>query len=253
MCLAPCFAGCTDAEYAGEIARVAQFLESRGAASIDDVTRDREQASAELDFERAAGLHRRLEKIASVQRALPELARSLDPMNAVVLQRAAEEQTIAIFVVRGGRIADPFFVRFGELASQPRSVEQMLRDLLEPKRTTEDANADAVHLANGTSSPGAVAADAGQNDANDANPVQQPERAVAGVASAAPAVAADKATLVQTEDQLSLLGRWFYAKPREGEIFFEEKQPAGWPYRRILRACSRVLAPPDTNGRSSSS
>ncbi len=46
------------------------------------------------------------------------------------------------------------------------------------------------------------------------------------------------------EDHIALLARWFYANPREGEIFFQETRPAGWPYRRILRACRRLLAPP---------
>ena len=46
------------------------------------------------------------------------------------------------------------------------------------------------------------------------------------------------------EDHIALLARWFYANPREGEIFFQETRPAGWPYRRILRACRRLLTPP---------
>jgi hypothetical protein len=42
---------------------------------------------------------------------------------------------------------------------------------------------------------------------------------------------------------LWLVARWFYSNPRTGEIFFREKND--WPYRRILRACSRLLAPPE--------
>ena len=41
-------------------------------------------------------------------------------------------------------------------------------------------------------------------------------------------------------EHLWLVARWYYSNPREGEIFFREKD---WPYRRILRACSRLLAP----------
>jgi hypothetical protein len=41
-------------------------------------------------------------------------------------------------------------------------------------------------------------------------------------------------------EHLWLLARWYFSNPREGEIFFREKD---WPYRRILRACSRLLAP----------
>jgi len=89
-----------------------------------------------------------------------------------------------VFAVRGGRLAEPHFLRFAEIASQPRSAEQIFRDYLE-----------------------------------------SPARADNGDLS----------------EDLSLVGRWFYSNPREGEIFFREKD---WPYRRILRACSRLLAPP---------
>ena len=41
-------------------------------------------------------------------------------------------------------------------------------------------------------------------------------------------------------EHLFLLARWYYSNPRDGEIFFHEKD---WPYRRILRACSRLLNP----------
>jgi hypothetical protein len=41
-------------------------------------------------------------------------------------------------------------------------------------------------------------------------------------------------------DHLALLARWYYSKPRTGEVFFRE---ADWPYRRLIRACARLLAP----------
>jgi hypothetical protein len=101
----------------------------------------------------------------------------------VILQRASEEQTIGVYPVRGGRLAEPFFLRFAEIASQPRSAEQIFREQFE---------------------------------------------------SDSPATNADLG------EHLWLLARWYYSNPREGEIFFREKD---WPYRRILRACSRLLAP----------
>jgi excinuclease ABC subunit C len=42
-------------------------------------------------------------------------------------------------------------------------------------------------------------------------------------------------------EHLWLLSRWFYSSPREGEIFFRGD---AWPYRRMMRACGRLLAPP---------
>ena len=52
-------------------------------------------------------------------------------LHAIVLVRAATENAIALFTVRGGEIADPFVLRFDELAGQPRSAEQILREIVE--------------------------------------------------------------------------------------------------------------------------
>jgi hypothetical protein len=52
----------------------------------------------------------------------------------------------------------------------------------------------------------------------------------------------------ELSEHLALIARWSYSNPRDGEIFFREKD---WPYRKILRACSRLLNPktaePPTN------
>jgi excinuclease UvrABC nuclease subunit len=217
MCLAPCFAGCTKEDYDVEVGRVVAFLGTGGASLTAELEREREAASEALDFERASAVHRRIEKAAEALRGLPDLARRLEDLNAVVLQRAAEENAVAFFIIRGGRIDEPRILRFGQLASEPRSVEQIIREWLE-------APADAASQ------------------------------------SAKPA--ASQQGLRELEDQLSLLNRWYRKKPRLGEIFFREatarssgaaasqneasaRRNSEWPYRRILRACSRLLAPPE--------
>src|SRR6202047_2750843 len=88
MCLAPCFAGCTKEDYDVEVGRVVAFLSSGGSSLTAEFEREREEASAALDFERAAAVHRRIEKAGEVLRGLPELARQLEDLNAVILQRA---------------------------------------------------------------------------------------------------------------------------------------------------------------------
>jgi excinuclease ABC subunit C len=191
MCLAPCFGGCTKEEYDGEVHRLVQFLETSGGSLRAALETEREKASEELDFERAAALHKRMEKLDDVLRSEPELARRIQNLDGVILQRAAEEQAIAVFGFHGGRLAEPFFLRFAEIASQPRSAEEILRERLE-----------------------------------------------SGVAEQGPSVQASFAE--DLGDHLGLVARWFYSKPREGEILFREKD---WPYRKILRACSRLLAP----------
>ncbi|HXN30077.1 MAG TPA: hypothetical protein VN902_23365, partial [Candidatus Acidoferrales bacterium] len=97
MCLAPCFAGCTQEEYDVEIGRVLESLETTGTALTESLAQERAAASDELDFERAAALHKRLDKVTAVLRGLPDLARRIEELDLVILQRSAETQTIAVF------------------------------------------------------------------------------------------------------------------------------------------------------------
>jgi hypothetical protein len=151
-------------------------------------------------------------------RSLPELARRIEDLDAVILQRAAEEKTIAVFPVRAGLIAEPVFLRFLELSSQPRSVESILRRALEPEGSVTERR-----------------------------PWREPSH-VQGHAEAAPPDPDSRARYglreapAELPEHLMLVARWFYSKPREGEILFRDGE---WPYRRILRACSRLLAPPE--------
>jgi excinuclease ABC subunit C len=197
MCLAPCFAGCTKEEYDAEVQRLVQFLDTNGNSLRAAIEADRERASTDLDFERAAQLHKRIEKLDAALRFRPELARRIADLDAVILQRAAEEQSIGVFGVHGGRLAEPFFLRFGEIASQPRSAEHIFKDYLEGNAPT----------------------------------AQSAERPIA---------TSTTATREELTEHLALISRWFYSNPRAGEIFFREKD---WPYRKILRACSRLLNP----------
>jgi excinuclease ABC subunit C len=192
MCLAPCFAGCTKEEYDVEVGRLVQFLDSSGASLRDSFSKERELASEQLDFEKAAAIHKKLEKLDDVLRGQPELARRIQDLDAVILQRTTGEHCVGLFALRGGRLAEPFWLRFAD-TGKPASAEETVRDYLE------------------------------------------------GVMNAAPASAPNlRQSASDLAEHLSLLSRWFFSNPREGEIFFRGKD---WPYRRILRGCSRLLAP----------
>jgi excinuclease ABC subunit C len=230
MCLAPCFAGCTKEEYDVETGRVLATLATSGEALTQELERDRESASEALDFERAAAVHKRLEKASAALRGLPEVARRIDELDGVILQRAAEDKSIIVFPVLAGILAEPIFLRFGELSSEPRSVEAILKQGLErPSGTCEpklkdEAQQLVVGAPTGELHPSSSAAWRSEYGLRDA-PAQRSEH-------------------------LAILARWFYSKPRDGEIFFRE---GAWPYRRILRACGRLLAPPSTNTSAQSS
>ncbi len=193
MCIAPCFGGCTKEEYEAEVAVTAEALASQGASLLSKIERERESASEATDFERAASLHKRLEKVSGVFRGLPEIIHRVDALSAVIVQRDRRERTVALFPVVNGIFAEPFSVSFRDL-SQPQSMEEILREQFQQLQTAEDGSTDEVEKR-------------------------------------------DSST--QREEHLSIVARWFYSKPRAGEILFRD---AEWPYRRILRACARVLA-----------
>jgi excinuclease ABC subunit C len=226
MCLAPCFAGCTKEDYDVEVSRVVEALASAGESLTEQLEHEREGASEALDFERASALHKRIEKVSDNLRGMPEIARRIDNLNAVILQRAAEDKTVIVFPVLAGLLREPILLRFAELASEPRSVEAILRAALDAQPTaTESRRAE----------PNANSESANSEPASETEPgnvIKQVRRKEYGLRAAPP----------ELPEHLSLVARWFYSKPRDGEIFFRESD---WPYRRILRACSRLLAPPE--------
>jgi excinuclease ABC subunit C len=71
MCLAPCFKGCTDEEYHTEVARVQAYLDTGGESFQCEISTARDQASGDMEFENAAALHARIEKLNSVLSQLP--------------------------------------------------------------------------------------------------------------------------------------------------------------------------------------
>lgn len=141
MCLAPCFAGCSKEEYDAEVVVTSETLQSRGASLISAIGRERESASEATDFEHAASLHKRLEKVSDVFRNLPEIIHRADGLNAVILQRDRRERTVALFPVVNGIFREPFSLSFHELG-QPQSVEEILRQQFHELQPVGSARAD---------------------------------------------------------------------------------------------------------------
>jgi excinuclease UvrABC nuclease subunit len=107
MCLAPCFKGCTDDDYRTEVARVQSYLDTGGQSLVREFEHQRDDASANLDFEAAAALHARLEKLKPVLGQLPEIVHRLDALHAVVVQPSTVKDSVAFFRVDAGRMAGP--------------------------------------------------------------------------------------------------------------------------------------------------
>jgi excinuclease UvrABC nuclease subunit len=131
MCLAPCFAGCTDSEYQGEVQRVVEFLDTQGKSLQRSLEAERAQASERLEFEQASKIHHRIEKLDEVLRLRCDLVRNLRDLHAVMVLPGAEAKSVVFFRVTGGEIRGPSALSLDENVSNPVPLDRQLHDLLE--------------------------------------------------------------------------------------------------------------------------
>lgn len=154
MCLAPCFKGCTDEEYKGEVTRVRNYLDSRGQSLVREMAAEREGAAQNLAFEEAAAVHARIEKLKPLLSGLPEIVGRIDLLAALIVQPASSENgeanSVALFRVQQGRIEGPqnFLIQPPE-HTKSQSMESRVEACLALARAAEPASATETmeHLA----------------------------------------------------------------------------------------------------------
>jgi len=153
MCLAPCFKGCTDEEYRGEVERFRDFLDSGGRSLQNELARQRDEASANLEFEQAQAIHAKMEKLAPVLQQWTEAIHRVDTMRAVIVQPSAEPETVALFLLEHATIRGPVHLQLqlksAEHAAKPQSMESRIQDALAPlyEEQTNTAQQIMEHLA----------------------------------------------------------------------------------------------------------
>lgn len=131
MCLAPCFKGCSDTEYHEEVERVVEFLATEGQSLERSVKADRGQASDQLDFERAAQLHRKIKKIHDALALKPEPVRNVNDLHAVLVLPGSQHKTVSFFLMRSGKLLEPGSMDLGENVSSPLSLDERFRLLFD--------------------------------------------------------------------------------------------------------------------------
>ena len=137
MCLAPCFKGCSDEEYAGEVKRVQTYFDSGGESLLREFSAEREAASADLKFEEAAAIHARVEKLKPILSQLPEIAQRLDRFSALMIQPSHVTGCVAFFRVDVGKLSGPitFSIQPADRAKS-QSMEARVQDALQSMTPT---------------------------------------------------------------------------------------------------------------------
>ena len=255
MCLAPCYKGCTDEHYGEEAAAVESFLATRGDSRLVVLRTERDQASANLEFESAAAIHAQVQRVEAVHALAPELVRPLSQLRAVILQASAHPDEVAVFLFENARLRGPAaFSTVGmriqneqsgstSLFAHPMAMEPI------PEAPGIRGQGSGISLDRPEEPipeetlPAALSAGIA---ASDAAPVKIPRgvleaRMEAALAELAEPSATGSATLRQ--GHLALLKRWYYRSEarRTGEIYFPDAE-GHWPTKAMLRGVGRVAA-----------
>jgi len=230
MCLAPCYKGCADERYSAESSAVEQFLATRGESRLVPLRTQRDQASANLEFESAATLHAQIQRVESIRALAPELVRPLSQLRAVILQPSAHPDEVSVFLFEDGRLNGPAaYSTIGMRIQNEASGSSSL--FAQPMAIEAVPEIPAPEAAAALTSP---------------IPAKVPRsllesRLDSVLASLIPPKDPPSATCRQ--GHLALLKRWYYRPEirRSGEICFPDAE-GSWPMKSILRSIGRVAA-----------
>ncbi len=226
-CIEPCKQACTAEQYAAETAAVKAFFDTRGESMLAQIADDRDRASEEMEFERAATLHEQHQKVKAAAALAAEIVQPIPKLRVVIVQKAAptegHEDEAAVFLLQGACIAGP--ERLSTLG---------VRAVKEQTSVGSSLFAQPLML---------------QAVPIEGEPVDQadsPEDRAKAALERLEAQGAPGADTALLSDHLSLFRRWYYRpeKQRAGEAFLPNPD-ANWPVRRILRGAARqVLGDP---------
>jgi excinuclease UvrABC nuclease subunit len=129
---------------------VKSYFDSGGESLAREISAQRDEASGNLEFENAAALHARLDKLTPVLAQLPEIVRRVDQLGGLMVQRSADEQCVCLFQIQAGIICHPvaFPIRAAE-HTKSQSMESRIEAVLSTiPRSAASSSLEAMeHLA----------------------------------------------------------------------------------------------------------
>ncbi|MDQ2712488.1 MAG: hypothetical protein M3Y24_09720 [Acidobacteriota bacterium] len=136
QCLRPCQAAVTATEYGSEALRVRDFLESNGRSAIAALSSARNRACEETEFEQAAQMHKRLERMKATAALRERIVTEVHEFNGVALTRALQEGRFVLWPMLEGNWQEPVTLDFLTNELQTKSLDTEIRELLAAKLQT---------------------------------------------------------------------------------------------------------------------
>ncbi|MGC2656457.1 MAG: hypothetical protein WA324_00660 [Bryobacteraceae bacterium] len=131
LCMRPCQFAVSREEYWTESQRVAEFLATNGRGAVTALTMARERASEEMDFEQAAQLHKRMERMTVVAGLRNDVVADARRFRGVALTRSASERTLNLWLMFDGFWQGRIELPFPEEQERTKSLDREIREKLE--------------------------------------------------------------------------------------------------------------------------
>ena len=130
-CVAPCTGAASKEDYAKVIGQVVMFMDGETSTVTDDLKTNMEQASEDLEFERAAVLRDRIkavEKVAEEQRITVD-ANPISDMDVIAMAQGNNESWVEVFFIRRGKLIgrDHFFMEGTQDDSEELVLGQFIK------------------------------------------------------------------------------------------------------------------------------
>lgn len=142
QCVRPCQCAVTLEEYAAEFGRVSDFLKSNGKATLSSLTAARASASENMEFERAAQIHKRMEQVKTAAAARDEVVAELGSLHGIAITRGPSSSEVRLWPMLEGHWQEPITIDVSAQQAQPRSMDADLKERLTNAAATSSTDGD---------------------------------------------------------------------------------------------------------------
>lgn len=132
LCLRPCQCAVSESEYRQEAERVEDFLLTNGKNTLACLTLQRDQAASDTDFETAAQIHKRIEKLRLAAKGRDEVITDIQHFNGVAVTPGREARQVRLWPMVASYWQDPLTFDFGDNGIETLSLHSRLQQLLAP-------------------------------------------------------------------------------------------------------------------------
>ncbi len=130
QCLRPCQGAVSAAEYETEADRVRDFLLSNGRRPMALLASSRERACQEMDFEQAAQIHKRIEKLKAAAVLREPVIAEIGQLNGVALTRSSQDGHCMLWPMLQGYWQDAITLDLTSHEPKAESLDSELREKL---------------------------------------------------------------------------------------------------------------------------